>query len=63
MVEWFNSLEPMLRIYWGIALVASLMFVIQMIMSFIGGEVFDDIDVDTDSGGDGNSMSHFFFGA
>ena len=60
MIEWFNSLEPMLKIYWVIALVASLIFVIQMIISFIGGDVFDDLDGDIDSDGDAGGVSHFF---
>jgi hypothetical protein len=60
MVEWFNSLEPILKVYWGIALIASLIFAIQMIISFIGSDVFDDMNVDTDSGGDESGVSHFF---
>ena len=58
MLEWFEALEPMLQIYWGIALVASLVFVIQMIISLFGGDVFSDADL----GGDGTSggASHFF---
>jgi membrane protein implicated in regulation of membrane protease activity len=58
MIEWFNSLDPMLRIYWGIALIASLVFVIQMIVSFVGGDVFDDADFDSDH--DAGEISHFF---
>jgi membrane protein implicated in regulation of membrane protease activity len=57
MIEWFNSLEPMLKIYWGIALAASLIFVIQMIISFVGGD-FDDMDFDAD--GDSHGVSGFF---
>jgi len=57
-MEWFNSLEPTLKIYWGMAIVASIVFVIQMIISLFGGDMFDDVDFDTD--GDAGSVSHFF---
>jgi membrane protein implicated in regulation of membrane protease activity len=59
MIEWFNSLEPMLKIYWGIALVASLIFVMQVIISLAGGD-FDNMDFDAD--GDSHGVSGFFSG-
>jgi membrane protein implicated in regulation of membrane protease activity len=62
MMEWFNSLEPALKIYWGIALIASLFFVIQTIVSFVSGHAFDgnvDTDVDTDTHSHGG-VSQFF---
>ena len=58
MMEWFNSLDPSLKIYWGIAIIASLFFVIQTIVSLFGGDMFDDVDFDTD--GDASGVSHFF---
>ena len=60
MLDWFNSLEPTLKIYWGMALVASIFFVIQTILSFFGGDVFDDVDVDFDSDSHSVGVSHFF---
>ena len=73
MTDWYNSLEPTLKIYWGLAIIASVIFVVQTIISLIGGAVFDnadmdvnaDVDVDTgaDMGGDshsGGGVSHFF---
>ncbi|MDR1738870.1 MAG: serine protease [Candidatus Symbiothrix sp.] len=45
-MEWFMSLEPVLRIYWMIAGVASLIFVIQMIMTFVGMDTSDGLDAD-----------------
>lgn len=36
MIDWFNSLDPLLRTFWGIALFFSLFFVIQNIMTLIG---------------------------
>lgn len=47
MTEWFFSLELFPRIYWGIALLASLIFVIMMIFTFVGGET-DGLDTDTE---------------
>jgi len=57
-MEWFNSLDLTLRIYWGVAIVATVIFVIQTIMSLVGGDVFDDVDFDADSHSGG--VSHFF---
>ncbi|MDR0842002.1 MAG: serine protease [Acidobacteriota bacterium] len=50
-MEWLNSLEPMLRIYWIIAGIASLVFVIQTILTFVGmddGDSLGDLDADVD---------------
>lgn len=45
---WWNSLDLFLKIMWGIALVTSIIFIIQMIMTFVG------MDADGDIGSDGN---------
>ena len=58
MMEWFNSLDPMLKIYWAMAIGASIVFVIQTIISFVGGDMFDDMDFDADS--DSSGVSSFF---
>lgn len=34
MIEWWTSLDAMMKILWGITLAASLIFVIQSIMTF-----------------------------
>ena len=53
--DWFNQLDPTLRVYWGIAIFASIVVVIQMTMSFAGmGDV--DFSTDTDSLDDAGSM-------
>ena len=49
---WFNALDPSMRIYWGIAIFASLVFLIQMIMTFIGIGDADGADADFDLGSD-----------
>lgn len=54
-MDFFNTMEPMLRTYWFIALPVSLIFLIQAIMTFTGMDAGDGIDADFDGdtgGGD-----------
>ena len=51
MVEWWNSLSVMMRVLWAITLSASLIFIIQSVMTFIGAGDSSDFDVDTDVDG------------
>ena len=48
LMEWLNSLEPLLRAYWIIAGIASLIFVIQTILTLIGMDGGDGADADFD---------------
>jgi hypothetical protein len=45
---WWHALSGAEQIYWGIALVASALFVIQLLLSFVG--VDSDLDLDLDDG-------------
>ena len=56
-MEWFNSLDTFLKTYWIIAGVASLIFIIQTIMTFIGLEA--SASLDTDFNADFNGDTHF----
>ena len=47
--EWYNALPSPLQVYWVIALVTSLVFLVQMVLTFIG---IGDADTDVDFGGD-----------
>ena len=47
-MEWFNSLDPELKVYWTITLVTSLIFVIQTIMTFVGVDSSDGLNADFD---------------
>ena len=47
--EWYNALPSTLQVYWVVALVTSLVFIIQMVLTFIG---IGDADSDVDFGGD-----------
>lgn len=50
MIEWFNSLEPMLKIFWACALISSVLFVIQLLLLIIGVDSDStDADFSTDT--------------
>lgn len=72
MTEWWNSLSLIMKVLWGITLTASLIFVIQSIMTFLGADTdgaIDGIDgvdglddptaADTDSGSSGANLYTF----
>lgn len=46
-MEFFSSLEPLQKLFWAIAGVATLIFLIQTILTFIGLGADSDIDVST----------------
>lgn len=46
MSEWWNTLSTLQQVYWGFAIPFSLIFLIQMVLTFVGG------DIDSDSVGD-----------
>lgn len=43
---WWTSLSVIMKVLWGVTLAASLVFVIQTIMTFIGADAGGDFDVD-----------------
>lgn len=56
-ITWWTSLSLIMKILWGVTLTASLIFVIQSILTFIGadageGGIDTDIDIDFDSDSD-----------
>ena len=52
MEDWFFALNTFEKVYWVIALVSSLIFIVLMVMTFVGGDVDDLGDVDADIDGD-----------
>ena len=54
MQEWFFALSTFEQVYWVIALISSLVFIILLIMTFLGGDIEDmgdvDADIDADTG-------------
>lgn len=59
MNEWFAAFDPFEKVYWSIALIASIIFVILIILTIVGGEFDDTGDVDSDI--DGDTGIHFQF--
>lgn len=47
-MDYLNTLDPLLRIFWLIAIPVSLVFVVQTIMTFMGLDAADGIDADFD---------------
>ena len=48
--SWWYGLNSMEQIFWGIAIIFSLLFVIQFGLSLLGGDVDTDADLDTSDG-------------
>lgn len=46
---WWSSLSALLKVLWGITIFASLIFIIQSVMTFIGADAGGDMDVDFDA--------------
>ena len=46
MIEWWNSLSVIMKVLWAITLSASLIFIIQSILTFLGAGADSDFDVD-----------------
>lgn len=57
-LDWFNNLEPGIKVYWGIAIVSSAVFIVQTAISLIGLGDFDmDMDLDGGDALDGGGLS------
>jgi hypothetical protein len=41
--DWWSGLSLMLKIYWALAIPFTIIFVLQLILSFVGGETADDL--------------------
>ena len=55
---WWAGLSIAMKILWGITLAASLIFVIQSILTFVGADTDTDFDVDADMTFDGSDLSN-----
>ena len=52
-ITWFEGMEPSLRAYWTVALLSSLVFLIQMVLTLIGiGDTDSDVSFDGSSDAD-----------
>ena len=56
---WWADLSPVMKLLWGITLTASLIFIIQTVMTFLGADADStDFDVDVDTSMDGSDLSN-----
>ena len=55
---WWAALSPVMKILWGVTLAASLVFIIQSIMTFVGADAGTDFDMDVDTSMDGSDLSN-----
>ena len=61
---WWADLSPVMKLLWGVTLTATLIFVIQTVMTFLGADADStDFDVDVDASMDGSDLSNIDSGA
>jgi len=58
---WWDGLGTISKIYWIIAFPATLLFLIQLVMTFIGGDTDHDTDTHLDHDGDANGGGFHIF--
>jgi len=58
LASWWADLTPVLKLLWGVTLTASLIFLIQTVMTFLGADADGDFDVDVDTSADGSDLSN-----
>ncbi len=61
MKEFFSNMDSTLQIYWYIAIAASIIFIIQTIMTFMGADSDTGVDADFDSNFDDAGSSFQLF--
>ena len=61
---WWADLSPVMKLLWGVTLTATLIFIIQTVMTFLGADADStDFDVDVDTSMDGSDLSNIDSGA
>jgi hypothetical protein len=62
---WWADLSPVMKLLWGVTLAATLVFIIQTVMTFLGADAdgATDFDVDVDTSMDGADLSNIDGGA
>lgn len=58
--EWWNALETLEKIYWGISIPFTIFFVLQLLITFLGGDIPHDGDADFDVETDDGISFQFF---
>ncbi len=61
---WWADLSPVMKLLWGVTLTATLIFIIQTVMTFLGADADGtDFDMDVDTSLDGTDLSNIDSGA
>ncbi len=60
-MEILENLDPLLKMFWYVAIPTSLIFIIQTIMTFVGADATDGIDADFDGDFDGSDAPFQLF--
>ena len=61
---WWADLSPVMKLLWGVTLTATLIFIIQTVMTFLGADADStDFDMDVDTSMDGSDLSNIDNGA
>ena len=61
---WWADLSPVMKLLWGVTLTATLIFIIQTVMTFLGADTDStDFDMDVDTSIDGSELSNIDSGA
>ena len=61
---WWADLSPVMKLLWGVTLAATLVFIIQTVMTFLGADADStDFDMDVDTSMDGSDLSNIDSGA
>ena len=59
LATWWADLSPVMKLLWAVTLTASLIFIIQTVMTFLGADADStDFDVDVDTSMDGADLSN-----
>ena len=58
--SWWADLSPVMKLLWGVTLTATLVFIIQTVMTFLGADAdgSTDFDMDVDTSMDGSDLSN-----
>ena len=64
LATWWAELSPVMKLLWAVTLTASLIFIIQTVMTFLGADADStDFDMDVDTSMDGADLSNIEGGA
>jgi membrane protein implicated in regulation of membrane protease activity len=56
--SWWAELSLVMKILWSVTLTASLVFIVQSVLTFLGADADADFDVDVDTSVDGSDLSN-----